>query len=336
MPRPRVFATHALYKAPRALLNAHCDVEYWPGAERPPREDFQRAAMNADGIVCVLTDRVDEALLAVAPHLRIVANVAVGYDNLDIAALTRRKIAATNTPGVLDETTADLAWALMLAVARRIVESDALARSGKWRMWNFDQFCGADVWGKTLGIVGFGRIGRAVARRAQGFGMRVVYASGHRAPAEVERALGAEFRALDVLVAEADFISIHVPLNDSTRHLIAAPQFAAMKPTTFIINTARGPIIDEAAMIAALATGRLAGAGLDVYEREPEIPDGLRRPNVVMTTHIGSASIETRTKMAMIAAENVVAFFDGRRPPTILNPEVLPDQISKQPQNPAK
>jgi glyoxylate reductase len=331
MSRPRVFATHALYEAPRALLNAHCDVEYWPGAERPPREDFQRAAANVEGIVCVLTDRVDEALLAVAPHLRIVANVAVGYDNLDIAALTRRKIAATNTPGVLDETTADLAWALMLGVARRIVESDALARSGKWRMWNFDQFCGADVWGKTLGIVGFGRIGRAMARRAKGFGMRVIYSSGHRAPAEVERELGAEYRALDALVAEADFISIHVPLNDSTRHLIGAPQFAAMKPTTFIINTARGPVIDEAAMIAALATGRLAGAGLDVYEREPEIPDGLRRPNVVMTTHIGSASIETRTKMAMIAAENIVAFFDGRRPPTILNPEVLPEAIGKRP-----
>ncbi|MGB6546692.1 MAG: D-glycerate dehydrogenase [Candidatus Acidiferrales bacterium] len=324
MTRPRIFATHALYEAPRALLNAHCQAEYWPGVDRPSREELQRAVANAEGLICVLTDRIDEALLAAAPHLRVVANVAVGYDNLDIPTLTRRKIAATNTPGVLDETTADLAWALLLAVARRVVDADALARSGKWRMWNFDQFCGADVWGKTLGVVGFGRIGRAVARRAQGFRMRVVYASAHRASADVERELGAEYRSLDALLAESDFISIHTPLNGATRHLISAPQFAAMKPTAFLINTARGPVIDEAALIEALAAGRLAGAGLDVYEREPEIPDGLRLPNVVMTPHIGSASIETRTKMAMIAVENIVAFFDGRRPPTILNPEVLP------------
>jgi glyoxylate reductase len=312
-----------LFEAPRALLAAHCDAQFWPGPGRPSREELQRAVAAADGLVCVLTDRIDEALLAAAPRLRIVANVAVGYDNLDLAAFGRRKIAATNTPGVLDETTADLAWALLLAVARRIVEADALARSGKWLMWDLDQLCGGDVWGKTLGVVGFGRIGRAVARRAKGFGMRVIYSSGHRAPAEIERELGAEYRALDALVAEADFISLHVPLSDATRHMIAAPQFAAMKPTAYLINTARGPVVDEAALIEALAAGRIAGAGLDVYEHEPAIPDGLRRANVVMTPHIGSASIETRTKMAMIAAENIVAFFDGRRPAAILNPEVL-------------
>jgi glyoxylate reductase len=323
MTRPSVYVTHALFEAPRALLAAHCDAQFWPGPGRPSREELQRAVAAADGLVCVLTDRIDEALLAAAPRLRIVANVAVGYDNLDLAAFGRRKIAATNTPGVLDETTADLAWALLLAVARRIVEADALARSGKWLMWDLDQLCGGDVWGKTLGVVGFGRIGRAVARRAKGFGMRVIYSSGHRAPAEIERELGAEYRALDALVAEADFISLHVPLSDATRHMIAAPQFAAMKPTAYLINTARGPVVDEAALIEALAAGRIAGAGLDVYEHEPAIPDGLRRANVVMTPHIGSASIETRTKMAMIAAENIVAFFDGRRPAAILNPEVL-------------
>jgi glyoxylate reductase len=323
MARPRIYVTHALFEAPRAQLAAHCDAEFWPGPGRPTREELQRGVASAEGLISLLTDRVDEALLAAAPRLRIVANVAVGYDNLDLAALSRRKIAATNTPGVLDETTADLAWALLLAVARRIVEADALARSGKWLTWDLDQLCGADVFGKTLGIVGFGRIGQAVARRAQGFRMRVIYSSGHRVSPEIERELGAEYRTLDALLAESDFISLHVPLNDGTRHMISAPQFAAMKPTAYIINTARGPVIDEAALIAALAAGRIAGAGLDVYEREPEIPDGLRRPNVVMTPHIGSASIETRTKMAAIAVENVIEFFAGRRPPTILNSEVL-------------
>jgi glyoxylate reductase len=329
MSRPRIYVTHALFEAPRAELAAHCDAQFWTGPGRPTREELQRAVADADGLVSVLTDRIDEALVAAAPRLRIVANVAVGYDNLDLPALSRRKIAATNTPGVLDETTADLAWALLMAVARRIVEADAFARSGKWVMWDLDQFCGADVWGKTLGVVGFGRIGQAVARRAQGFRMRVIYTSGHRVPAEIEKGLGAEYRTLDALLAESDFISLHTPLNDATRHMISAPQFAAMKPTAYIINTSRGPVIDEAALIAALAAGRIAGAALDVYEREPEIPDGLRRPNVVMTPHIGSASIETRTKMAMIAVENIIAFFAGRRPPTILNPEVLSSTESK-------
>jgi glyoxylate reductase len=329
MPRPRIYVTHALFEAPRAQLAAHCDAQFWPGPGRPSSEELRRAAADADGLVSLLTDRIDEALVAAAPRLRIVANVAVGYDNLDLPALSRRKIAATNTPGVLDETTADLAWALLMAVARRIVEADALARSGKWVLWDLDQFCGADVWGKTLGVVGFGRIGQAVARRAQGFRMRVIYTSGHRVPAEIEKQLGAEYRTLDALLAESDFISLHTPLTDTTRHMISAPQFAAMKPTAYIVNTSRGPVIDEAALIAALAAGRIAGAALDVYERELEIPDGLRRPNVVMTPHIGSASIETRTKMAMIAVNNIIEFFAGRRPPTILNPEVLSSTESK-------
>jgi glyoxylate reductase len=323
MNRPRVYVTHPYFAAPRAALSARCDAQFWPGPERPTPEDLQRAVADVEGLICMLTDRIDEALLAAAPRLRIVANVAVGYDNLDVATLNRRKIAATNTPGVLDETTADLAWTLLMCVARQIVAADAFARAGKWRSWELNQFCGADVWGKTLGIVGFGRIGQAVARRARGFGMRVIYSSGHRVAAEIERELAAEYRTLDALVAEADFVTLHVPLTPSTRHMIAAPQFAAMKPTAYLINTARGPVVDEAALIAALAAGRIAGAGLDVYEREPEIPDGLRRANVVMTPHIGSASIETRTKMAMIAVENVIAFFDGKRPATILNPEVL-------------
>ena len=323
MNRPRVFVTHPLFEAPRALLSARCDAEFWSGPQRPSREDLLRGVADAEALICLLTERIDEPLLAAAPRLRIVANVAVGYDNFDMAALARHKIAATNTPGVLDETTADLAWTLMMTAARRVVEADTLARSGNWRGWDLDQFCGADVWGKTLGLIGFGRIGRAVARRAQGFRMRVIYTDGQRAAAEIEREFGAEFRPLDALLAEADFISLHVPLLDSTRHMISTPQFAAMKPTAYLINTSRGPVVDEVALIAALAAKRIAGAALDVYEHEPAIPDGLRRPNVVLTPHIASASVETRTKMATIAVENVIAFFDGRRPPTLLNPEAL-------------
>jgi len=323
MARPKVYVTHELFPAARAALATRFDAEYWQGSSRPPREELLRGVADKDALICLLTERVDEALLAGAPRLRIVANVAVGYDNIDLGACTRRKIVATNTPGVLDETTADLAWALMMAVARRIAESDAYARSGAWTGWNLDQFCGADVWGKTLGIVGFGRIGQAMARRATGFKMRVLYANRHRAPEETERGLHAQHAELDDLLAKSDFVTLHVPLTPATRGMISTPQFAKMKQPAFLINTARGPIVDEAALVAALASGNIAGAGLDVFEREPQISEGLRRPNVVMTPHIGSASVETRARMASIAVDNVIAFFDGRRPPTILNPEIF-------------
>ena len=282
-----------------------------------------RRIADKDALICLLTEKIDEELLAAGPRLRIVANVAVGYDNIDLAACTRRKVAASNTPGVLDETTADLTWALLMAVARRVIEGDELARSGQWKGWNLNQLCGMDVWGKTLGILGFGRIGQAVARRARGFGMRVIYNNPHRAPTEVEHQQDAEFLERDQVIAQADFLTLHVPLSPETRGMIGAAEFAQMKPSAFLINAARGAVVQESALIAALESGQIAGAALDVYEREPLIPDGLRRPNVVLLPHLGSASIETRTKMAMIAAENVIAFFDGRRPPTILNPEVL-------------
>jgi glyoxylate reductase len=210
-----------------------------------------------------------------------------------------------------------------MATARRLVEGDTLARSGQWTSWNLDQLCGADVWGSTLGILGMGRIGRAMARRARGFGMRVIYNNVQRAPADIESELGAEFLERDAVLAQADFLSLHVPLTPATRHLIGAAELAKMKPTAFLINTARGPVVDEAALVAALEKGTIAGAGLDVYEREPSISEGLRRPNVVLLPHMGSASIATRTRMAAMAAENVIAFFDGRRPPNILNPAVL-------------
>jgi glyoxylate reductase len=321
--RPNVLSTHELFESPRRRLSEHCQAEYWTEHGRPPRAEVLRRVAGKDGLICLLTERIDDELLAAAPRLRVVANVAVGFDNVDLAACTRRKIAVTNTPGVLDETTADFAWTLLLAVARRLIEGDALARSGRWQSWNLDQLCGTDVWGKTLGILGFGRIGRAVARRARGFNMRIVYNSRTRAPDEAEQEFAAEFVERDALLAQADFLSLHVPLTPETRHLMGAREFARMKPTAFLINTSRGPVVDEAALVAALESKKIAGAALDVYEREPQISDRLRRPNVVLTPHMGSASVETRTKMAMMAVENAIAFFDGRRPPNILNPEVL-------------
>jgi len=323
MAKPKVFATHSLFEAARKILQESCDVEYWAKPERPPREEVLRRAKDKEGLICLLTEKVNEELLRNAPKLRIAANVAVGFDNIDVAACTKRRVAATNTPGVLDETTADFAWTLMMAVARRLGEGEALARSGKWTNWDLDQLVGADVWGKTLGIVGFGRIGRAVARRASGFQMKVIYTDAVRAPEEAEKELKAEFRELNALLAESDFVSVHVPLLPETRGLFDAAKFYRMKPTAFLINTARGPVVDEAALVAALEAKKIAGAALDVYENEPFIHPGLKRTNVVLAPHIASASLETRTKMACIAAENVTALFKGHPPANLLNPEVL-------------
>ena len=323
MARPKVLSSRKLFPKAQQILNANCDVEYWTEADRIPKKELYRRIVDKDALVCLLTERVDDELLHAAPKLRMAANVAVGYDNVDLAACTKRGVVVTNTPGVLDETTADFAWALLMAVARRLVEADGLARSGKWRGWDLDQMVGTDVWGKTLGLVGFGRIGRAVARRAGGFQMRVIYNDAVRAALDVEKSLKAEFRDLHALLAEADFVSVHVPLLTETKHLFDAAQFARMKPTAFFINTSRGQVVDEAALVQALETGKIAGAALDVFENEPTINPDLRRVNVVMAPHIASASLETRSKMACMAAENVVAFFKGQRPANVLNPEAL-------------
>jgi glyoxylate reductase len=322
--KPKLYSTHILFEGPRRKLADNFEVEYWEGEERPSREEFLRHVSGKDALICLLTEKIDSEMLDHAgPSLRIVANVAVGFDNIDVPACTARKVAVTNTPGVLDETTADFAWTLLMAVARRLVEGDRMARSGAWTKWNLDQLCGTDVWGKTLGIIGLGRIGRAVARRAAGFRMRVIYSGTSRAPAEIEKELNAEYAARDAVFEQADFLSLHVPLNAATRGLIGPPELSKMKRTAFLINTTRGPVVQEAALIDALERGLIAGAALDVFEREPIIPDGLRRDNVVLAPHLGSASIETRTRMALIAVENAIAFFAGKRPPTILNPEVL-------------
>ena len=323
MPKPKVYCSHELFEEARKILDVICDVEYWTQAERPPREEVLRRVKDKEGLICLLTEKVDEGLLRAAPKLRIAANVAVGFDNIDVEACTKRGVVATHTPGVLDETTADFAWTLLMAVARRLGEGEQLARSGNWKGWNLDQLCGADIWGKTLGLVGFGRIGRAVARRALGFNMKVIYTDAVRAPEDAEKPVIATFQDMNTLLAESDFISLHVPLLPETQGLFDAPKFYRMKRTAFLINTSRGAVVDEAALVAALESGKIAGAALDVYENEPFIHPGLKRPNVVLAPHLASASLETRTKMAVMAANNVVALFQGQMPPNMLNPAVL-------------
>lgn len=322
MDRSKILVTHQLFEGPRAKLGENFDVEYWRDSERPPRAEVLRRVSDKDGLICLLTEKIDEELLAAAPRLRSVANIAVGFDNIDLEACTRRGVAVSNTPGVLDDTTADFAWTLLMAVARRLIEGDALCRSGQWKGWNLDQLVGADVWGKTLGILGFGRIGRAVAGRASGFNMRVIYNDAVRAPSEIESELRAEYMERDAVLRAADFVSVHVPLLPATRGLIGPRELALMKPSAFLINTSRGPVVQEAALVAALEQRQIAGAALDVFEREPQIGHGLLRPNVVLAPHLASASLETRTRMAAMAAENTIAFFEGHRPPNLLNPDV--------------
>ncbi|MGB6484209.1 MAG: D-glycerate dehydrogenase [Candidatus Acidiferrales bacterium] len=322
--KPKVLATHGMFAPARKLLEEKFEVEYWTKEERPPRDELLRRVADKDVLICLLTEKVNEELLGRAPKLRIAATVSVGYDNIDVAACTRRKVVATHTPGVLDDTTADFAFALLMALARRIVEGDMWMRSGTWPGWNLDQLCGGDVFEKTLGIIGFGRIGRAMAKRAKGFDMRILYSDAKRANAEIERELQARHVELDRLLAESDFVSVHVPLLPTTRHLINAETLGKMKAGAYLINTSRGPVVDEAALAAALEAKKIGGAALDVFENEPKVLTALvGRKDVILTPHIASASVETRTKMAVMAVENVIALFEGRRPPNVLNPEVL-------------
>ena len=323
MIKPAIFSTRQLFQAARTILDEHFQVDYWKG-DKLSRADLLKHVADKDGLVCLLTEKVDEELLSAAPKLRIAATVSVGYDNIDVPACTKHKVVATNTPGVLDDTTADFAWTLLMAVARRLLEGDSWMRSGTWNGWDLDQLVGGDVWGKTLGVLGFGRIGRGVARRALGFQMRVLYNDAVRAPADVEKELNAEFVDRDRLFRESDFISLHVPLLPDTRHLISKDNLEKMKRTAFLVNTSRGPVVDEAALAEALENGKIAGAALDVFEHEPKVhPALLTRKDVILTPHMASASLDTRTKMAVMAANNVVALFEGRRPPNALNADAL-------------
>jgi glyoxylate reductase len=322
--KPKALITRPLFPAARAILDQHFEAEYWTPQERIPRSELLTRVADKDALVCLLTEKVDEELLAMAQMLRVAATVSVGYDNIDVPACTRHKVIAAHTPGVLDETTADFAWTLLMAVARRLIEGDAWMRSGTWPGWDLDHLLGGDVWGKTLGVIGFGRIGRGVARRAQGFQMRVLYHDAVRAPAEVERESRSEFADLDRILRESDFISLHVPLLPETRHLISTQAFEKMKRTAYLINTSRGPVVDEAALAAALEQKKIAGAALDVYEHEPKVNMALiARKDVVLAPHIASATVETRTKMAVMAATNAAAVVKGRRPPNALNADAI-------------
>ncbi|MFN9333394.1 MAG: 2-hydroxyacid dehydrogenase [Planctomycetota bacterium] len=322
--KPRVFVTRRVYPAAIAILQEHCVVDYQDSHDVLDEARLSRRLQHADAVVCQLTDPLTAAVLAAAPKLRGIHQIAVGHDNIDVAAATARGRLVTNTPGVLTEATADLTWALLLAAARRVPEAERFLRDGRWQRWDVDLLCGADVSGRTLGLVGFGRIGQAVARRALGFGMRVLYASRSEAPAAVEQELRAQRVPLDLLLRQSDFVSLHVPLRDETRHLIGVEQLCQMKRTAFLINTARGPVVDERALVAALEENLIAGAGLDVFEAEPTVSPGLLRlPNVVLLPHVGSAVTSVRSLMCALAANDCVALLTGEQPKHPVNAEVL-------------
>jgi glyoxylate reductase len=333
----RVFVTRRLPGNALDRLAAFADVDLWPDDLPPAYDELRRRIASCDGVISLLTDRIDRALIEASPQLRVISNVAVGYDNVDVTAATERRIPVGNTPGVLTETTADLAFALMLAVARRIVEGDRFVRAGRWRTWDPNLLLGYDLAGATLGIIGYGKIGRAVARRAAGFGMRVLYAARGDAQDElmaVPRSArtplnnGAVRVQLDELLRESDVVSLHVPLTDETRRMIGEPQLRAMKRTAILVNTARGGVVDQRALVRALEEGWIAGAGLDVAEAEPIADDDplLRAPNAVLLPHIGSATHATRERMASMAVDNCVAGLRSERLPHCVNPQVYEDK----------
>jgi glyoxylate reductase len=325
MSRPRAYVTRRLPQAALDLVAAACDYDLWDNEAQPvPRDRLLREAAHADGVLALLSDRIDTEFLEAAPRCRVVANMAVGYDNADVLAMTQHGVLLTNTPGVLTETTADLAWALLLAAGRRVVEGHKLIEAGGWVQWSPLFMVGQDLYGATLGIVGAGRIGTAIARRGAGFNLRLLY-HNRRPSAALEAETGARYRALDDLLRDADFIVVTVPLTAETRGLFGAREFALMKPTAVFVNISRGPVVNELELVEALKAGRPWAAGLDVFEKEPIGGDHplLALPNVVAVPHIGSATVATRTRMATTAARNLVAALTGQPVPNAVNPEVL-------------
>ncbi len=306
------------------MLREHCRVEVWESELPPPRADLLAKSRDCDAILSLLTDRIDAEFLDNAPKIKVAANMAVGYDNIDVPECTRRGVAACNTPGVLTDTTADFAWTLLMAAARRVVEGVDYVRAGKWKTWGPMLLMGQDVHHATLGLIGLGRIGVQVAKRAKGFDMRVLYYDVARRP-DIEQTLGIEYADFETVLREADFVSVHTPLTDDTYHLLSGPQFQMMKKTAVLVNTSRGPVVDPQALYTALKEGQIWAAGLDVTEPEPIPMDDplLQLPNCVVVPHIASASIKTRTRMATLAAENILAVLQGKTPPAIVNPEVL-------------
>jgi glyoxylate reductase len=322
--RPAVLISRLLPEPAVALARSRAEVDAYDVDAAMPRPELLERLRGKQGLICVISEAVDRALLDACPELRVVSNVAVGYNNVDVVACTKRGVVVTNTPDVLTDTTADFAWTLLMATARRVVEADRYVRDGRFQQWEYMLLLGGDIHGKTLGVVGFGRIGRAMARRALGFGMRVLYQDAVAADAATERALNATRVDLATLLRESDFVTLHTPLIPETRHLINATSLRTMKKTAYLINAARGPVVDEAALVSALKEGRIAGAGLDVFEEEPKVHPGLvGLPNVVLAPHIASGSLETRLKMATLAVENCLAVLEGKTPPTPVNPEAL-------------
>jgi len=324
MSAPKVFVTRRLPQEGIRLARREADLDIWPDDLPPTHDALLARVRGTNGLVCLLTDMIDAAVMdAAGPTLRVISQMAVGFDNIDVAAATARGIPIGNTPGVLTEATADFTWALLLAAARRLVEADAYTRAGRWKTWGPMLLLGADVGGATLGIVGLGRIGQAVAKRAGGFGMRILYFDRQRNEA-VEKALGAEYVSFENLLAESDFITIHTTYSESSHHLFGEEAFKRMKPTALLINTARGPIVDGHALYLALTTGKIAGAALDVTEPEPIEPADplLKLDNVIIAPHIASASRSSRGRMSVMAAENLVAGLRGEKLPHCVNPEV--------------
>ena len=323
VPRPSVLITRRIAKGAIDRIREHCELDYHDSREPMTREDILRRVAEKSGVLLMSSDRVDSEFLdAAGPNLATVSTFGVGFDHIDVPACTARGVMVGNTPDVLTDATAEFTWALILAAARRLGEGDRLIRrQDPWQVGP-EFMLGVGLEGKALGVIGFGRIGRAVARRAAAFEMRVIYFSRKRAPSEVEAALGAKFRELDELLAEADVVTIHVSLNQDTRHLIDAGRLALMKPTAVLVNASRGPVVDEAALAEALQVGTILAAGLDVFEQEPHVhPLLLSLQNVIMSPHIASATIEARTAMAMLAAENLIEGVAGRSPRCLVNPE---------------
>ncbi len=321
--KPKVFVTRKIPESGIALLRKYCQVRVYPGDEAASEETLLQGVKWCDALLCLLTDRIDGELISAGPALRVIANYAVGFDNIDITAATRRNIPVTNTPEVLTDAVAEHTFALMMAIARRIPESDSYTRAGKYKGWEPMLFLGTELKGKTLGIIGLGRIGSGVAQRAaQGMGMNILYFDRKR-DLQFEKAYGARFAQIDFMLQEADFITIHVPLLPTTKHLIGAKQLRMMKRTAYLINTSRGPIIDEKALVKTLKKKGIAGAALDVYEFEPALSAGLEGlDNVVLTPHTASGTYETRSAMAELAAMNILEALKGKVPPNLVKKEV--------------
>jgi gluconate 2-dehydrogenase len=319
--KPKILVTREVFDETLAYLAEHCEVESNQADQPFDSATLAQRLHDKDGVVCCLTDRIDDALLAKSPRLKVVANIAVGYNNIDVPASTARGVMVTNTPGVLDDSTADLAFTLILATARRLTEAEAYVRAGKWQGWHLKQMLGVDVHHATLGIIGMGRIGQQIARRASGFKMRVLYHNRNRWPADVEKWLNAEYVGKDQLLAQSDFVVLQIPYSPATHHYIGAAELKQMKPTAILINSTRGGVVDDAALVDALKNGTIRAAGLDVFENEPKLHPGfLELKNVVLAPHVGSSTEATRRAMAMTAAKNAVAALTGITPPNLLNP----------------